>query len=480
VADAWVEVERFVGSDTTESDFFGAAVAVSGDTAIVGASLDDDLGVGSAYVFQRNLDGGWVETQKLLPMDGSSFFGGAVAISGDIAIIAANADDDNGDLSGAAYVFERDSDDTWVETQKLLAPDGEIGDSFGISVAISADWAIIGAELDDDAGPQRGSAYLFERTAEGVWVAAQKLLPSDGSMQDYFGSSVSIQGDTAIVGAVVGDAAYVFEREPSGTWLETQTLAPVGGGPSPGFGSCVAISDDTVIVGSNKDSIDNSGAVYVLERDLDGIWVASQKLLASDGEGGDWFGSECAISGDRLVVGSYLNDFDAGSAYVFERGADGVWLEVQNLLASDGEMNDLFGDAVAISATTVFVGARVKDLVGTNSGAGYIFEKIPFVDPTLTFTGDCPGDVSSSTSFLTPNSQGTTYRSEALGSFVIEEGPCAGLELSLETPSRGPAFTTDALGRRRATANLTGDQCGTYLQVVDLESCLVSDAVQTP
>jgi hypothetical protein len=156
---------KLLASDGTEGDWFGHAVSISGDVALVGAELESDKGTysGAAYVFRWN-GSSWVEEEKLLASDGLGYdyFGSSVSISGDVALVGAYGDDDNSIIdSGAAYVF-RYNGETWVEEDKLLASDGAANDRFGSSVSISGDVALVGAYLDDDNGGDSGSAYLFK------------------------------------------------------------------------------------------------------------------------------------------------------------------------------------------------------------------------------------------------------------------------------------------------------------------------------
>ncbi|GAF91309.1 unnamed protein product, partial [marine sediment metagenome] len=196
------ETAKLVPSDGAQDDNSGYSVAISGDTAVVGAYADDDNGSssGSAYVFRYN-GSSWAEEQKLLASDGEAndYFGHAVAISGDTAVVGAYGDDDNGSSSGSAYVF-RYNGSNWSEEQKLLAFGGGVGDQFGYSVAISGDAIVIGAPYDDDNGSNSGSAYVFRYTG-GNWMLQAMLLASDGEANDYFGRAVAISGDTAVVGA---------------------------------------------------------------------------------------------------------------------------------------------------------------------------------------------------------------------------------------------------------------------------------------
>ncbi len=382
---------KLLASDGADADHFGYSVAISGNTAIVGARYDDDsgLGSGSAYVFVRDpATGIWTEQQKLLASDGAGadYFGYAVSISGDSAIVAAYNDDDNGSNSGSAYVFVRDASGVWSEQQKLLASDGLVADYFGEDVSISGETIIVGAFYNDDNGNNSGSAYIFVRDASGIWSEQQKLLAADAAANDRFGKSVSLNGNTAVVGAdgvdVSGEssgAAYVFVRDTgTGIWSEQQKLLAADGAAYDSFSEEVSVSGDTVIVGAHADD-DNgydSGAAYVFVRDASGVWREQQKLLASDNMTGDQFGISVSISGDRAIVGAYTdgdNGYASGSAYVFVRDpATGIWTE-QKLLANIGQSRDYFGYSVSISGDMVIVGVYGDNDNGTDAGAAYFY-----------------------------------------------------------------------------------------------------------
>lgn len=213
------EIQKLIASDGAAFDEFGLPVAVDGDTAVIGARLRDEGGFdsGAAYVFIRGNDGTWTEQQKLTASDGAAndFFGMRVAIDGDTIVIGAEADDDDGASSGAAYVYTR-SAGVWSEQQKLTASDAEAGDWFGSAVAVDGDTAIIGAERDDDNGSNSGSAYVFTRTA-GVWSEQQKLTAGNGEAFDDFGSAIAMDGNTAVIGARFGDVGNLFVEQDFGT-----------------------------------------------------------------------------------------------------------------------------------------------------------------------------------------------------------------------------------------------------------------------
>ncbi len=378
-----------MANDGAFYDHLGYSVAISGDTALLGAYRDDDNGSdsGSAYVFVRN-GTGWVQMAKLVADDGAAGdrFGRSVAIMDDTALVGALGDCDNGYTSGSAYVFVRNVT-RWVQTAKLLANDGTDYDYFGWSVAISGDTALVGAYGDDDNGSASGSAYVFNRIHDGGWVQTAKLLANDGTDYDYFGASVSISGDTALVGAYgyddngsVSGSAYVFVHNGTG-WVQMTKLLANDGTDYNYFGWSVAISGDTVVVGAYGDDKRgrDSGSAYVFVRTHGDGWVQMAKLLANDGKAVDMFGYSVAISGDTALVGAVHGDDEnisnIGSAYLFVRNDTG-WAQTSKLVPHNGTEYDYFGFNVAIGGDSVVVGAYGDGDNGLASGAGYIYDII--------------------------------------------------------------------------------------------------------
>ncbi len=200
-----------MASDAAQYDEFGTSVAVSGDTVVVGVPLNGDAGYssGSAYVFDKGLDGtnslGLV--RKLTASDAAQGdkFGISVAVSGDTVVVGADENEDAGSQSGSAYVFDRDQggNNNFGEVKKLTASDAAQADLFGGSVSISGDTVVVGAHGNDDAGSRSGSAYVFGRDQGGTnnFGEVKKLTTSDAAVNDDFGLSVSISGDTVVVGA---------------------------------------------------------------------------------------------------------------------------------------------------------------------------------------------------------------------------------------------------------------------------------------
>ena len=396
------EVKKLLASDAQTLDNFGISVAVSGDTAVVGAWHEDAGGLfraGAAYVFQRGQGGAgnWGEVTKLTASDAQADdgFGYSVAVSGDTAVVGAIQEDPVGTDAGAAYVFQRDQGGTnnWGEVKKLTASDAQAFDIFGYSVAVSGDTAVVGAFREDAGGSNAGAAYVFQRNEGGAdnWGEVTKLTASDAGAGDLFGYSVAVSGDTAIVGAYQEDAggtdagaAYVFERNEggAGNWGELKKLTASDAQAGDIFGVSVAVSGDTAVVGAFWEDAGGSdaGAAYVFQRDQGGTddWGEVKKLIASDAGGSDFFGVSVAVSGDTAIVGAYgenAGDSQAGAAYVFGRNQGGMdnWGEVTKLTASDAQAGDWFGFSVAVSGVAAVVGAPLEDAGGSNAGAAYVF-----------------------------------------------------------------------------------------------------------
>jgi hypothetical protein len=396
----WVQQAYLKASNTDAGDWFGYSVAISGDTVVVGAPKEASktTGVngnqgdnsaqnaGAAYVFVR-AKGEWVQQAylKASNTDAGDYFGYSVAISGETVVVGAfgeasnatglngNEGDNSAPQSGAAYVFVRTSG-VWVQQAYLKASNTGAGDFFGQSVAIYGDAIVVGAPGEasnatgvngnqgDNSAPNSGAAYVFVRIS-GVWVQHAYLKASNTGVGGSFGWSVSISGDTVIVGAY---------------------------------------GEDSNATGVNGNQGDNSapyaGAAYVFVR-TSGVWVQQAYLKASNTDAGDWFGYSVAISGDTVVVGALYESskatgangnqgdnsaLNSGAAYVFVR-ISGVWAQQAYLKASNNDSLDYFGLSVAISGDTVVVGAvgEASSATGVNgnqgdnsadsAGAAYVF-----------------------------------------------------------------------------------------------------------
>ncbi|MCA8942128.1 MAG: integrin [Planctomycetes bacterium] len=372
-----------------------------------------------AYFFQS-----YWKSSNPDPVDG---FGVSCAISGDTAVVgciressaSAGVDGDQSDnsafFSGAAYVFVRENG-TWVQ-QAYLKPSTIHGDErFGISVDVSGDTIVVGAYFEDGGSAgvdgdefdqteqNSGAAYVFVRSGT-TWTQQAYLKASNPDADDQFGRSVSVSGDTIVVGSSGEDsladgvnqgvqgnggedvgAAYVFVRD-NGTWSQQAYLKASNSGNNDSFGQSVAISGDTVIVGARIESsssagvngaqnndMHGSGAAYVFVR-VGSSWSEQAFLKASNPDTNANFGNAVALDGDTAIVGAFredglatgvngdqtpVGDIDSGAAYVFVRNG-GVWSQQAYLKASNTEVGDNFGESVAIQGDTAVVGCRIED-----------------------------------------------------------------------------------------------------------------------
>jgi hypothetical protein len=372
--------------DAEQGDEFGRAVAVQGNTAVIGAPNDGTAGygTGAAYIFQKTASG-WQFQQKLIAHDSSSysFFGASVAIDGDRIVVGAYGDPNAGNYAGAAYVFVR-AGTQWTPEQKLTGSENSAFDSFGISVAIKGDRVVCGAFGNSDLNQSEvGSAYVFQRI-NGLWLQQQELTASDGASLARFGLSVAVNDDTIVVGAdgdselgFFSGAIYVFALDGS-NWIEQQKLHAQDARPGASFGYHLAMSGHTIVVGAPGDEVGTHtrGAAYVVTRHSHG-WFQDRKLVAKDSDVFDGFGLRVAVSDNTIVVGS-MSDHDAalygGAAYVYKQNGQSGWSLDEKLFASDAARDDAFGCAVAASNDTVLVGAFGRSDVAFYAGAAYIYE----------------------------------------------------------------------------------------------------------
>lgn len=391
VTDQWQSstYNKFSAPDGEEGDNFGISVSIDQNVFVVGARWDDDAGddSGSAYIFRRNnAKAEWVFEQKLTALDALRYddFGFSVSVSRNVCVIGARGDDSS---RGSAYIF-RFNGSNWVQEAKLVADERQEYDIFGNSVSVCNDTCIVGGWGFDDYGQKSGSAYVFRFDGEG-WRREQKLLAADGAAGDHFGGSVAIFKDVCIVGAggdddngISSGSAYIFRFDGS-EWIEEQKLLAPDGTDSDRFGVSVSVQNDVCIMGawSDNDNGIDSGSAYVFR--FDGTdWVFEQKLLASDGEEGDWFGNRVSIEEDASVIGASTDNDNgewSGSAYIFRFDGD-RWIQTDKLIAFDGAEDDRFGYNVSLSSGNVIVSSVYDDDNGIRSGSVYVFHLWPDVD----------------------------------------------------------------------------------------------------
>jgi hypothetical protein len=415
-----VELAKLLGSVGNFSGF-GSAVAIDGDTALVGAWMDNyaGRGAGAAYIFVRNGTNGttcpdeWCKQVKLTASDAIPYaaFGWSVALQGDTALVGAYdklAPNIGYEGTGAVYVFTR-SGTSWSESQKLTASDGTNGGRFGYSVALAGDSALVGATGVDN---RAGAVYYFTQVS-GAWSEQLKIKPSDPVNLAQFGYSLDLDGDTLVVGApqdfgagpnpFLPGAAYVFVRDGTHStscgapWCEQFKLTASDPITSHWFGGKVAIDGDTAMVSAifDHDAASYAGATYAFERSA-GVWTQQQKLVANDAVAEQRFGWDLSLGDDIALIGAFYDDdlgYQSGSVYVFSK-SNGAWSQETKITASDGETGsysgDIFGNAIARDGNGVLIGARGDDNGnGWDAGSVYYFA----LDRTIQVQVDIkPGD----------------------------------------------------------------------------------------
>lgn len=388
---------------------FGCSVAIGGDdTAIVGVRYDDyELRTGSAYIYNYdpNISEQWKLQQILMASDGARYdsFGVSVAIDGDVAVVGADSDDDNGEQSGSVYVFryDRGGSNIWIEEQKLLAADGKSLDYFGHSVAIDNDIIVVGAYKSELDYADQGAAYIFRYNSDGsqTWEEEQKLSTSDNNK--LFGNSVSVSGKTVAIGApgVLYNrcSVHLYRYDKTGSWVHKYTIADKG--TENKFGNSVCIRNDVLIVGAymSGDSYLKHyyGAAYIYRYHANQHerWLEEDYLSASDRKRGCSFGFSVALneSGTIAVIGDNsqnVNGTDSGAAYIFvyDENAQDKWTEHSILKAPEPVAYDEYGFAVAISDNKAIIGSHYDDSQGSDSGSAYIYEVYTDMCPQLTVT----------------------------------------------------------------------------------------------
>jgi hypothetical protein len=403
-------------------DEYPGVVGISGDTAVASSTA-------GVHVYLR-AGATWSQQALLIPSDGpcANSFGTALAIDGDTMVIGCEFQTVNGNSNqGAAYVFVRNGT-AWMEQQKLTGINGSSGDRMGNAVSISGDTIIVGARARTVAGHiQQGSAYIFVRSGT-VWTEQARLDGPDGDVN--FGRRVAISGNTAAITrarSTIDPAVYIFVR--SGTVWQQQQMLSICEASANGlcdFGSGIGLDNDTVAVGNDFLNVGANlaqGGVYIFTRSGT-TWSQQQRLTASDGQSDDNFAGSVDVQADTVVVGASASNVRPGSAYVFTRSA-GTWTENQKLQFVGQQ--DAFGSAVALDTNSTII-ARPRDGgdPGAFIGAAYVYinsNATPTPTPTPTAT---PTPTPTPTPPAVPTifvEEGTTNVLAAVDSVTLVRGP---------------------------------------------------------
>jgi len=428
----------------------GAPGEDSDSNGVNGDQLDNSAGAsGAAYVFIRGTHGIWQQQAYLKASNSGTgdSFGHNVDISGDTIAVGAyregnfysgvNPTSENDSSfsvnSGAVYIFTRDGNNDWSQQAYIKSNDPDVDDYFGYDIALSGDTLAVGMYNDDSAGENAGTVFIYTRESDS-WSFDETVTASNIEAGDSFGFDLDLYGDTLAVTSRLEDsnatgvnsadddnndmsgsgAVYVFVQGAE-NWTQQAYIKASNTAGADLFGSNVSISGDTLAVGAfsedsnatgiNQDESDNSasssGAVYVFSRD-NNTWSQEAYIKASNTDAGDYFGAKLAISGDTLAVsatrerssatsidGDQTNNLSnqAGAVYIYKRDVNNEWSQSAYIKASNTDLEDQFGNGLALDASTLIVGAAGEDsdtagvngnqIDGSsklsNSGATYIY-----------------------------------------------------------------------------------------------------------
>jgi hypothetical protein len=377
-------------SDANAGDKFGVSVAIDGNLAVIGAyecDINNDANAGAAYVYEHT-GSTWLERQKLTASDSyaGAQFGWSVAIEAETIVVGSN----RANNTGAAYIFTRSAGE-WSQQAKLTAPDAAPNDYFGYSVAVSGNTVVIGACKDDDL---TGSAYVFVWNGS-TWAFEQKLTASDAN---YFGNSVAIDTNTILIGSYCSSpfdidsagSVYYFTRT-AGVWSQQAILTASDPHSYDYFGCSVALDANIAVIGAYECDYrdnDNAGAAYIFTKSASG-WAQEQKLIDTDDPcWGEDFGRSVAIEGSAIFVGcpNYRVDGNkTGSVFEFVKTGQS-WTENKLFTAADSNDDDNFGCSAGVSGRNLIIGAQFNSCKGLHSGAAYAFN-------TTSADFDCDYDV---------------------------------------------------------------------------------------
>lgn len=424
-AQQWEEGQNILIPEPYLSTGFGSNTTLDGNELFITAyDYGYDLNgenfldsAGGVFFFEQDASGLWQPVQTIVSPNRNEddIFGWQTAVSGDFLAISARLDDSDEtynnviENAGAVYMYERDTSGNFTFVQKLVATDRVVNARFGESIYLEGNMLLIGAHQETiDANVNNpidntGAVYMFERDNNGLWSLTQKILASDRSIEDRFGVSVDVDGDTLIVGAHTdgedfeglntspfSGSAYFFERDASGLWVEVQKITANDRAQDDNFGRKVILYGDYAVIGSFFNSLDETGnnfllaagAAYVFKRDVNGVWNELQKLIASDRGEFDLFAVRAIeINDEYIIIGCDNNDgvndeeIVSGAVFVYAKDeVSGFWSESQILRNNEGIQGERFGFSIDLQNDILSIGSPQKMINGSMVGGVDIYE----------------------------------------------------------------------------------------------------------
>lgn len=369
-------ITKLTQGSYSSNNFFGTSVGLSGSNLIVGTDSGSE-GSFDYVNFYSKTTNDWESEGKIYNSDNAGgddiMFGKSVSIDGNTAIVGAPTYDSSFYDAGAAFIYTL-VDGKWTMKQKLAPTDLSSSAYFGTSVYISGDTAIIGAFRDDATGSNSGSAYVYTNN-NGTWELKQKLKLNDGDSGYMFGYSLCLYDNDIVVGAPCYNGnegcAFVFSLEDN-VWVNKGQIIPNDAAAGNNFGQAVSIYNNTIFIGA-PNSNSNKGSVYTYNKTANGSWNYVSKIVTNDGVANDKFGVSICIFGDKAIIGNPNSDGRSGSAYVFKYNGSS-WNQLKKLVPTTSESyQDKYGAAVSMSDKYYVVGAPEDKEKSTNSGCAYVY-----------------------------------------------------------------------------------------------------------
>ncbi len=380
---SWVQGAPLVAHDPRSEERFGCALAVQGDTALVGLAGGESDGRRVGEVQRLAWNGtSWAHVESWFARDRSAgdLLGRSTAIRGDLAVVGAPGESDTAFRAGAVYVFQREAG-TWTQRHRLTAGIfAQNGAEFGASIALAEDGRelLVGAPLEDGQAPASGAAYRFKWVEGDVWKRRERLTPWDGASDARFGHALALIGDLAVVGApraggvtALSGAVYLFRHDGDGYVAEAKVQASQGQSDDE-FGAALWCDGEELLVGApNAGTIQPlAGAVEVFRR-MAGVWNHVHSIRGGTANLG--LGAALAVDGPLLLVGAPGAEAHRGMVRVHRReGAQ--WIFLEDLLASGGAAGDRFGESLDARGGRWLVGAPRRTELALRGGAVYRFD----------------------------------------------------------------------------------------------------------
>ena len=501
------EQAKLDNPDAGFADHFGSAVAIDGNTVVVGAKQDDNAAImgdgtnaGYAYVFQGS-GSSWNLIATLSPSDAGGYeeFGTSVDVDGNLIVVGAPRKNATGAANaGAAYVFSRNQNGTnmWGEVAKLAVASPATGDRFGTDVAVAGTTVLVGAPQRDNMAADSGSVFVFDENG-GMWSLTTEIVNPADAASDLFGTAVALSGSTAVVGApghneagAGSGVAYLFGQNVGGAdaWGNSGTLIGSNSASGDAFGSSVDIDGSNIVVGAptaDRNMRSNTGAAYVFI----GAALTENELIPSDPDdlnNGDDFGFSVAISGTTALVGARAEDEGggtSGAAYAFT-AADG-WAQGAKFKPADSADLDEFGYAMGLDGSTAVVGALKGDAdmqMVNDAGAAYIFTlqqtaATPTPTPTATAT---PTPTATPTATPTPTATATPTPTVTPTATATPTPTATATPTPTVTPTATATPTPTATATPTPTATATPTPTATATPVVTPTPTATATPVVTP